>query len=207
MDTRPIFNYLCEVMDRKHFASLSGRAGSLPEAVQEYEDYLSEMETEFEAGVFQCMAESSQFKEQLSVVANKLKRVISVGQRKEQEGVLDDSPKGASMRVAMKMAENSLRFLEENYDITTRPLMPEVKEEEEEAPLLIQDERSVITGVRGLAKAIGVGVNKAQAIVNSRILERDGIQWNAGNWKFDRAKLIDYLNNNPEAFSKIKCSR
>ena len=65
----------------------------------------------------------------------------------------------------------------------------------------------IISGVRGLAEAIGVGTNKAQAIVSSKILEKDGIQWNAGTWKFDRKKLMEFIRNNPNAFMKIKCTR
>ena len=39
---------------------------------------------------------------------------------------------------------------------------------------------NVIMGVRGLAKFVGVGVTKAQEIVNSKILEEKGISYWVG---------------------------
>ena len=64
-----------------------------------------------------------------------------------------------------------------------------------------------IKGVKGLANYIGCGTTKAQAIINSKILEKSKpkIQFYAGCWIFKRKELDDFMENNPAVFKSIKC--
>ena len=67
---------------------------------------------------------------------------------------------------------------------------------------------NVIRGVRGLAKFVGVGVTKAQEIVNSKILEENGISyWVGRKICFDGEKLAAFLTSNPDALKGKKLSK
>ena len=67
---------------------------------------------------------------------------------------------------------------------------------------------NVIMGVRGLAKFVGVGVTKAQEIVNSKILEEKGISyWVGRKICFDGEKLAAFLTSNPDALKGKKLSK
>ena len=58
---------------------------------------------------------------------------------------------------------------------------------------------NVIKGVHGLAKYLGCGVNTAQNIVNSKILEKEKVQYQAGRgWRFNKSKLAALLDEKPE---------
>ena len=68
-----------------------------------------------------------------------------------------------------------------------------------------EDER-IVKGVRGLGKHLGCGVTKAQEILNSGILQKNGIAYPAGKgWRINREKLDKFLAENPYAFKgKLK---
>lgn len=67
---------------------------------------------------------------------------------------------------------------------------------------------NVIKGVRGLAKFVGVGVTKAQEIVNSKILEENGISyWVGRKICFDGEKLATFLTSNPDVLKGKKLSK
>ena len=57
----------------------------------------------------------------------------------------------------------------------------------------------IIKGVEGLRDYLGCGVNTAQDIINSKILEKKGIQYRAGrSWRFNKNKLAELLEKEPE---------
>ena len=68
-------------------------------------------------------------------------------------------------------------------------------------------EDDIISGVKGLADFLKCGTTKAQAIINSKVLTKTkpAIQYNAGGWRFNKGRLQEYINNNPDAFRNIKC--
>ena len=68
-------------------------------------------------------------------------------------------------------------------------------------------DEQTIRGVKGLANYIRCGATKAQAIINSKILEKSKprIQFYAGCWIFKRKELDDFMENNPAVFKNIKC--
>lgn len=64
---------------------------------------------------------------------------------------------------------------------------------------------NLIKGVRGLATFLACGVNTAQNIVNSEILLKKKIQYNAGDgWRFRKDKLTDLLEKEPEILKKVR---
>lgn len=61
----------------------------------------------------------------------------------------------------------------------------------------------VIKGVKGLAKFLNKGTTTAQAILNSGILQKEGIAYRVGNgWNINTEKLSQLLANNPDLLSK-----
>ena len=107
-----------------------------------------------------------------------------------------------SQRAALLIAEEAKRSLQRNYGafVEAETIIAEDETRQE-------NEKDTITGIRELAKVLGVGVTKANAIVQSGILEKEKIQWNEGFWKFDKKKLLKFKEDNPNAFAKIKCTR
>lgn len=64
-------------------------------------------------------------------------------------------------------------------------------------------ESKVIGGVRELAKYLGIGVTKAQEIVNSKVLEKEGVSYCIGRkWLFNKEKLDALVREKPDVFSK-----
>ena len=67
-----------------------------------------------------------------------------------------------------------------------------------------RQEVTLIHGVSGLAKHLGCGKNKAQNILNSNILQEEGIAYRVGNrWIINPNSLDGLLSENPEI---LKCN-
>lgn len=71
---------------------------------------------------------------------------------------------------------------------------------------ITDDNEKIIKGVSGLAKFLNCGKTKAQAIINSKVLEKNKIQWYCGGWQFNAKLLREFMNSDPTAFKNIKCS-
>lgn len=86
---------------------------------------------------------------------------------------------------------------------TNKMQAPESKEKEiksddmEKAAPLRTDH--IIRGVKGLANHLQLGTTKAQSILNSKILQKNGIAYRVGKvWNIDGRKLNDALSENPD---------
>ena len=67
-----------------------------------------------------------------------------------------------------------------------------------------RQEITLIHGVSGLAKHLGCGKNKAQNILNSNILQEEGIAYRVRNrWIINPNSLDELLAENPEI---LKCN-
>ena len=67
-----------------------------------------------------------------------------------------------------------------------------------------RQEVTLIHGVSGLAKHLGCGKNKAQNILNSNILQEEGIAYRVGNrWIINPNSLDGLLEEKPEI---LKCN-
>lgn len=61
-----------------------------------------------------------------------------------------------------------------------------------------------IRGVDGLAKFFHKQNNWAQKIINSRVLEKENIQFRVGrSWRFDKQKLLDLIHSKPDFFKGV----
>lgn len=68
-------------------------------------------------------------------------------------------------------------------------------------------DQNLIKGVNGLAKFLGCGTTYAQAVINSKVLMRDGIQYKCGGWLFNKSKLEKLLKENPELLKDVHIKR
>ena len=66
-------------------------------------------------------------------------------------------------------------------------------------------ESNIIKGVQGLADYLSCGKSKAQAIISSKILIEEGIQYHSGGHRFKKDKLDALLTKQPEIFNKYRC--
>ena len=93
------------------------------------------------------------------------------------------------------VADSKLEFVEE------------IKEYPQTTPTSNVEE-NIITGVAGLAKYLNRGTTLTQAIINSRLLERNGAQYRAGNgWNFNKKKIDELLKENPNLLKDIHIKR
>ena len=80
-----------------------------------------------------------------------------------------------------------------NIDILSRPS----KKKAAEAAI-------VISGIQNLANHLGIGSDKAQKIVDSKILQRAGVSYKIGRTNFfNKKKLHEFLAANPESLQII----
>lgn len=64
-----------------------------------------------------------------------------------------------------------------------------------------KDTNVIIKGVNGLARFLGCGTNKAQEILNSGILQKNGIAYRTGKgWRYKKNELSEFIKKNPNAF-------
>ena len=69
-------------------------------------------------------------------------------------------------------------------------------------------EENVIKGVAGLAKYLNRGTTLTQAIINSRLLERNGAQYRTGDgWNFNKKKIDELLKETPNLLKDVHIKR
>lgn len=123
---------------------------------------------------------------------------------------------GESMRFNVRQAITNLTIAKDAFQ------SPQVLErsvevvgktvEQNEIPSTIQEESTsqnkLFRGVKGLATYLGIGTTLAQAIINSKVLEKDCAQYfAAGRWYFNKEKLDNLLSKNPELLKDIHIER
>lgn len=81
-------------------------------------------------------------------------------------------------------------------------------DEQPQTTLTSNVEDNIITGVAGLAKYLNRGTTLTQAIINSRLLERNGAQYRTGDgWNFNKKKIDELLKENPNLLKDIHIKR
>ena len=68
-----------------------------------------------------------------------------------------------------------------------------------------KEDDNIIKGIAGLKDYLSVGTTKAQAILNSGVLQKGGIAFNAGSWRIYKDKLDEFIKQNPTLLRDIKC--
>ena len=80
-------------------------------------------------------------------------------------------------------------------------------DEQPQTALTSNVEENVIKGVAGLAKYLNRGKTLTQAIINSKLLERNGAQYYAGGWNFNKKKIDELLKEYPDLLKNIHIKR
>lgn len=114
MNTKPIFDFIHEVKNRKQYVVPNDYADNRAKAKQDYFVFLSRMEEEFEACIFQCVAESPVFKEELHIVADMIGNMV-------YNWTLEKPPHEDSKGVAIQVGEQGLQFLQKHYGVEVKP--------------------------------------------------------------------------------------
>ena len=87
----------------------------------------------------------------------------------------------------------------ENKPIENEPVKKEVKVKVETKT------EEVIKGVKGLALYLKIGITKAQEILNSEILQNNGVAYRVGNgWNINAQKLDELLSKDSDLLKKHK---
>lgn len=69
-------------------------------------------------------------------------------------------------------------------------------------------EEKVIKGVQGLADYLKIGKTLSQAVINSKLLQKNGAQYMAGKaWNFDKNKIDELLEKYPEILKDVHIER
>lgn len=80
--------------------------------------------------------------------------------------------------------------------------------EHPQTALISNVEDNIITGVAGLAKYLNRGISLTQAIINSRLLERNGAQYRIGDgWNFNKKKIDELLKETPNLLKDVHIKR
>ena len=101
--------------------------------------------------------------------------------------------------------------VQEQTDAIVADSKPEFVEEVKEYPQTTPTsnvEDNIITGVAGLAKYLNRGISLTQAIINSRLLERNGAQYRIGDgWNFNKKKIDELLKETPNLLKDVHIKR
>lgn len=97
-------------------------------------------------------------------------------------------------------------ILEKSTEVVEQPLITP-KEEIVKTNEISATDQNLIKGVKGLAKFLGCGITYAQAVINSKVLMQDGIQYKCGGWLFNKSKLEKLMKENPELLKHIHIKR
>ena len=213
METKPIFDFILEIQNRNQYVFPKDFSDNRAKTRSrwDYLKLLSKMEEEYEACVFQCVAENPKFKEELHVIADKIGSMVYDWKRKQSIKKLGKSPYGDSKRVAIQVGEKSLLFLQENYGVvvnTTESDVAVAVPKKKEERIITSTDSLIVDTIDGLAKFLGCSKSMAFSITDSGILMKEGIQYKVGKrWKYNRAKLEQYITEHPELLAKIRCKK
>lgn len=84
-------------------------------------------------------------------------------------------------------------------DTTVEATQPEP--EARPTPTENKADKRIIKGVKGLSEHLGIGITKAQEVLNSGILQQKGVAYRNGNaWRINAEKLDNLLGDEPYIF-------
>ena len=132
---------------------------------------------------------------------------------------------GVSFKYNVRQALSNLKIVREAFvnPVVIAPPVQELKDavvaenkqeldsNTDEQPLTAPTsnvEENIITGVAGLAKYLKRGTTLTQAIINSRLLERNGAQYRTGDgWNFNKKKIDELLKETPNLLKDVHIKR
>lgn len=223
METRAIYNYLnelsrCEWRDNAIANGIKYNGIDITQGTETYQRILEVMQSEAEAAIL-SLATSGQDKV-LRAIYRKAKDAyeqdcdiitpLAVEALKQEFPI----PRSEAVKAEIELGEfvvdmhslqlyhlsNLLTFINSLLnDTTVEATQPEP--EARPTPTENKADKRIIKGVKGLSEHLGIGITKAQEVLNSGILQRKGVAYRNGNaWRINAQKLDDMLSNNPNIF-------
>lgn len=120
----------------------------------------------------------------------------------QMRGLKDDYNYLCFVRNCMKTQMDFLGKFKKKFPSTKSNRLDET-EAQETTQTNISNQNEPIKGVKGLATYLKIGVTKAQDVINSNILQDNGIAYRVGNaWNFNPQKLDELLANHPNILYK-----
>lgn len=223
MEIRAIYDYLnevsrCEWRDNAIANGIKYNGIDIAQGTETYQRKLERMQSEAEEGIL-SLASSGHDK-----VIRAIYRKVQEINEQDYDVVTNEAvealkqefplPRAEGIKAEIQLGEfviemhslqlyhlsRLLTFINSLLNDTT----VEVTQPEPEArptPTENKADKRIIKGVKGLSEHLGIGITKAQEVLNSGILERKGISYRNGNaWRINAQKLDDMLSNNPNIF-------
>ena len=222
MDIKVIYNYLNELArcEWKDNATVNGiiynGINIVHGGTETYQRILNDMQNKAEQSLLELYATSQQ--QIINAIYRKAKELYEkdydiinqstvdalkqefAGQRtKEQASAIELGQYVVNMHALQKCHLLDLLSFIHNLLADTSYVEVEVLEKTPN-----KTDEQIIKGVKGLANHLGCGITKAQAILNSGILQKNGIAYRNGKaWRLNPQKLDKLLSDSPNIFRKI----
>lgn len=224
MEIKNIYNYLnelsrCEWKDNAIVNGIKYNDITIEQGTETYQRILEAMQSEAEEAILSLAA--SGHDKAIRVIYRKAQEAheqdydvitpLAVEALKQEfplpraEGIKAEIQLGEFViemhRLQLHYLERLLSFLNSLLEDNTTVEATQPEPEARPTPTENKADKRIIKGVKGLSEHLGIGITKAQEVLNSGILERKGISYRNGNaWRINAQKLDDMLSNNPNIF-------
>lgn len=225
MEIKNIYNYLnelsrCEWRDNAIANGIKYNGITIEQGTETYQRILEVMQSEAEEGIL-SLASSGQSKV-LNAIYRKAKEAseqdcdiitpLAVEALKQEFPI----PRSEAVKAEIELGEfvvdmhslqlyhlsNLLTFINSLLNDTTVEV--EAAQPEPEArptPAENKADKHIIKGVKGLSEHLGIGITKAQEVLNSGILQQKGVAYRNGKaWRLNAEKLNYLLADEPYIF-------
>lgn len=225
MDIGKIYDYLnelsrCEWRDNAIVNGIRYNGIDITQGVETYQRILCSLQSEAEAAIL-SLASSGQSKV-LNAIYHKAKEAgeqdYDIIAQEAVEALKQEfpSPRAEAIKAEIQLGEfviemhnlqlyhlsNLLTFINSLLNDTTVEV--EATQPEPEArptPTENKADKRIIKGVKGLSEHLGIGITKAQEVLNSGILQRKGVAYRNGKaWRINAEKMGNLLADEPYIF-------
>lgn len=229
MNTTDIYGYLkelerCEWKDNAIVNGIKYNGISIEQGTETYQRILNDLKDKAEQSILSLSAESQN--QILRVIYHKATEIADeaydIIDQNTVEALKRDFPTNRTPEIKAEIELGQfvvdmhrlqqyylsafISFLENLLPTEHKESMPnvEVAKQPPQSRVLLRGER-IIKGVKGLATYMGIGITKAQEILNSGILQEQGIAYRSGKaWRLNAEKLEKLLSEHPAIFRGIQ---
>lgn len=225
METKSIYNYLnelsrCEWRDNAIVNGIKYNGITIEQGTETYQRILDTLQSEAEAAILSLA--SSGHDKAIRAIYRKAKEIneqdydvitpLAVEALKAEFPI----PRAEGIKAEIQLGEfaiemhrlqlhylgrllSFLNSLMEDSNTTVEATQPEP--EARPTPAENKTDKHIIKGVKGLSEHLGIGITKAQEVLNSGILQQKGVAYRNGKaWRLNAEKLNYLLADEPYIF-------
>lgn len=225
METKSIYNYLnelsrCEWRDNAIVNGIKYNGITIEQGTETYQHILDTLQSEAEAAILSLA--SSGHDKAIRAIYRKAKEIneqdydvitpLAVEALKAEFPI----PRAEGIKAEIQLGEfaiemhrlqlhylgrllSFLNSLMEDSNTTVEATQPEP--EARPTPAENKTDKHIIKGVKGLSEHLGIGITKAQEVLNSGILQQKGVAYRNGKaWRLNAEKLNYLLADEPYIF-------